>query len=66
MKLDEIWDEIWTRTKYFYQDAVVFLFQLLIIIVGYSIIIVWNAKEFFERRRKKWKDALNCKRSRTG
>lgn len=53
MKPDELWDEIGTRLKGLSQDAGTFLFQLLVRIVGYSIIIVWETKEFFERRVRK-------------
>jgi len=52
MKLDEIWDEVWTRSRYLARDIVQFLFQLLIWGLGILIIAFFAAKEFCEKSMK--------------
>jgi hypothetical protein len=52
MKLDEIWDKVWTRARYLAKDIVPFLFQLLVWGAGIFIIAFFAAKEFCEKSMK--------------
>lgn len=50
MKLDELWDELLTRSKYLGESTKKFIFQLGVWGLGIIIIAIFAAKEFCQKK----------------